>query len=104
MYDAQAAACATNLATDLLELPDPIAEGGDFSGADECEVKGIKEEDNPFAAVIRQRNCLEFSAHDSLSSESRSSLSNRRNAANKSRCCASRHNASRATSSGREHL
>lgn|SRR6218665_1197794 len=57
------------LASNLAELFDTIAEGNDLCRTDECEVQWVEEEHQVLALVVGQRDLLELSVHDSRSAE-----------------------------------
>lgn len=46
MTEVRVDGAADNLTASTAELVSPVAEGHDLSGADECEVQGVEEEDH----------------------------------------------------------
>ena len=58
------------------EIGVTIAEGDDFSRANEGEIEGIEEQDHIFAPVVRQANGLELLVHHGRGREIRGLLAN----------------------------
>lgn len=70
---------ANDLAVVVSEVLGLVAEVDDFSGADEGEVKGVEEEQQPLLAVVLQRELLELvgTGQPGLSLEVRGYLADR---------------------------
>ena len=64
-------------AVELVELSEAVGVLGDFGGADEGEVEGVREEDDPLALVVGELDGLHgLVGHDSHGFEFRSGLTN----------------------------
>ena len=62
-------ALVTHLTVDLAELRGGITECYDFSGADECEVQRIEEEDEVLSTVVVKTDLLKLAIDGRLAFE-----------------------------------
>lgn len=69
MREVRVDGCCNDFRVDLPELVDAVGESQNLGGADESEVEWIKEENDVFSEIIVERDCLEFSVHDSCALE-----------------------------------
>ena len=66
-----------DLAVDLAELLGLLAEGDDLGGADEGEVHGVEEENQPLALVVRELDVLEVVVDNGGAAEIGGGLTNK---------------------------
>lgn len=66
-----------DLAVDLAELGSGLAERDDLGGADEGEVHGVEEEDEPLALVVGELDVLEVKVDNGGAAEVGSGLTNK---------------------------